>query len=197
MKFVESGGRVVNGDGTGFMIAEDVMVTAAHCVYPKPKPGESPIGPARSVDALFGYINGDWTERRHGKVVATSQKWIEGSESDRARDIAVVLLSRRSTHDKNGSVLKLLMPFQPAADGSQGASWLFIAGHPTDIGDGNDMQEGSGYVQWDIRRDNMRLAYAISTHGGKCPCHSKDASIYKELEMSNPAHRLVWSACIA
>ena len=156
--------------GTGFMISENIMVTAAHCVYRKSR---RPLGPAHTIEACFGYENGNLRERRYGEVVLTSKEWMDRG-SDPTRDIAVVRLSPRSTYSAQWP----LRPFQPAKIDSPDEGWLFVVGHPTDRGDGGkNMQEGSGYVRWDFSGVEQRLPYDISTHRGKFPPYTFQSAL--------------------
>ncbi|KAH7383951.1 trypsin-like cysteine/serine peptidase domain-containing protein [Pyrenochaeta sp. MPI-SDFR-AT-0127] len=149
--------------GTGFMVTEDIMVTAAHCVYDW---NRNRTGPAQSIKAYFGYENKTWTEIRHGSMTIVSTKWMTPGDG-RKNDLALVRLSPRYATDIYGYSLPPILPFKYPGLSWSGNEWLFIPGHPRDRGDnGLRMHESSGYVRWNLSQDNMLLGYGISTFGG-------------------------------
>ncbi|KAF2685364.1 trypsin-like serine protease [Lentithecium fluviatile CBS 122367] len=163
--FTDGQGTKEYGHGTGFMIAEDFMITAGHNVY---EHYGAVKGPVRAITAYFGHEgNGCWRERRRADLVATSQRWIDGRVG-RSGDIAVVRFLPRAQVDELGDWVLPLRPFIPKDIAPRGSEWLTIVGYPLDKSErARDMYEAYDYVQWDLQRDGMLLKYKISTSGGQ------------------------------
>ncbi|KAL2135938.1 hypothetical protein VTI74DRAFT_6166 [Chaetomium olivicolor] len=125
--------------GSGWLIAEDHLLTAGHCVYDH----VNRLRPATHIKAYVGYhgknsVDSDSTvQMRYGKVVVTPSAWINGKV--RLNDFAIVQLE------------KAFGEVTPINNGERGAQ----------------MYADFEQVSFDRDQNDGLLAYEISTYAGQ------------------------------
>lgn len=152
--------------GTGWLIADDLLVTAGHCAYDW---GNS-MGPAVTVKAYMGYsgkasIGKDSVQFRMGKKIITTAGWLQSEGRDRTSDVSFIQLDRPF----KGKLNKFSFEDTPA----QGTANLGVVGYPGDkLRDGEhgaEMFEQFANVNYDVEKSKRHmLEYKISTFGGMC-----------------------------
>jgi V8-like Glu-specific endopeptidase len=155
--------------GSGWLIADDLLVTAAHCVYDH----ANNLGMATQIRAYVGYHGKKYvTEKdtevqlRHGEVIVTPSSWVNGKA--RINDFAFVKLSKPFTGVKP-------MPFLPTP--SSGNEKLGVVGYPADKQQDDEhgalMYCCSETVAIDRSTEGL-LSYKISTYPGMYqPLHAR------------------------
>ena len=150
--------------GTGWMITNDVLVTAGHCVYN----WAEGYGRATSIRAYVGYAGTDVSEQQFsvGEVVATTSGWLAGGKN-KTKDVAFVKLK---------DPFKNIKPFAYEPTPLKGNEDLFIVGYPSDktwtsadgkkTEGGGQMYESTGKVEWNLVETEYMLSYNLSTAGG-------------------------------
>jgi V8-like Glu-specific endopeptidase len=147
--------------GSGWLIADNLLVTAAHCVYDH----VNNLGPATQIRAYVGYhgkesvTKDNKVQLRHGKVVVAPSSWVNGKA--RINDFALIKLSEAFTEVKPIS-------FQPTP--LKGTEKLSVVGYPVDKQEGGDlgalMYCCSETVTFDRAKTGGLLSYKISTYPG-------------------------------
>ncbi|KAJ5636305.1 uncharacterized protein N7484_009618 [Penicillium longicatenatum] len=143
--------------GTGWLIANDIVVTAGHCLY------DNNGGYLESIKAYIGYQGPEATalqrnqcEMRLGRIAVLPVMYIKTSHT--LHDVGFIKLDRPFEN---------VTPFVPQ-DTPRAASGirLGVVGYPGDINSGNDMFE-----HWDITEINLSkdryLSYSIDTEVGE------------------------------
>ncbi len=176
-------GSTAWGMGTGWLITDDLLVTAGHCAYDW---GNS-MGPVVTVKAYIGYSgkassSSDSVQLRMGKQVITTVGWLQSEGSDRKSDVAFIQLDRPFT----GALNTISYEDTPI----RGAATLGVVGYPGDKernGEkGAEMYEQFVQSSYDIETSRRRmLEYKISTFAGmycstflQCPKLTKDRTIW-------------------
>lgn len=153
---------VLNGQtyqGTGWLIRDDLVVTAGHNVVDKLSDKPKSHTFATSVVVYVGYGGEDTkgsknVHRREGTKVVTSYNWV--SKQEPANDFAFVKLSKRF---ENVSPIKYLTtPLFETAN-------LCVVGYPGDKQQGGEygaeMDKELAKVQWKLKKADGLLAYRI------------------------------------
>ena len=159
---------------TGWLIADDVVVTAGHCsfdhshgfdrllranVYMGYKGKESTIDP--TIKSKLD------VQLRTGKVITTTSDWLSKG-NDEARDVAFILLDKPFND---------VTPFKPHDTPETGSCFIGVVGYPGDLEDpqtherGAFMYENFGNDTYDFetavsKKDHL-LQYKVDTFGGK------------------------------
>jgi V8-like Glu-specific endopeptidase len=151
------------GQGTGWLIQPDVLVTAGHCVYDH----SNGLGRAVEIKVWLGYngkdsIGSKDVQFRQGKSIATTKEWV-ASDLDRARDVGFVQVSQP---------FEKVVPFdykplQQVAD----SIMIGVVGYPADKTAANEkgaqMYEEYKRTNYDLRyTDFNMLEYEVSTYKG-------------------------------
>lgn len=140
--------------GTGFMVTDDMLMTAGHCVWDWDN-----NKPASILCASFGYHDesGQWDEHRYGRVVLMS------NYREHNMDFAFVHLT-----DRRGSFTGVpIRPFRWYDTPLRGTEFLYITGYPKDRDARcNTMFEGGKWVSWDLISESGKLRHQISTFQG-------------------------------
>lgn len=150
--------------GTGWLIADDLLVTAGHCAYD----WSNSMGPAVTVKAYMGYsgkasVGKDSVQFRMGKRVITTAGWLQSEGRDRTSDVSFIQLDRPF----KGKLNKISFEDTP----TRGTANLGVVGYPGDkVRDGEhgaDMFEQFAIVNYDLEKSKRHmLEYKISTFGG-------------------------------
>lgn len=150
--------------GTGWLIADDLLVTAGHCAYDW---GNS-MGPAVTVKAYMGYsgkasIGKDSVQFRMGKRIITTVGWLQSEGRERTSDVSFIQLDRPF----KGNLNKFTFEETPV----QGTANLGVVGFPGDKtldGEhGAEMFEQFANIAYDVEKSKRHmLEYKISTFGG-------------------------------
>jgi len=150
--------------GTGWLIADDLLVTAGHCAYD----WGNDMGPAVTVKAYMGYsgkasIGNNSVQFRMGKRIVTTAAWLQSEGKDRTSDVAFIQLDRPF----KGNLNKISFEDTP----TRGTAKLGVVGYPGDKerdGEhGADMFEQFADVNYDLEKSiRHMLEYKISTYGG-------------------------------
>ncbi|KAL5333054.1 hypothetical protein BJX70DRAFT_392479 [Aspergillus crustosus] len=134
---------------TGFVIKDDLVVTAGHCAYD----WEYQLG------ELTENIDNPEVEFRHGKRVATTQEWMEKG-GRREADIAFIKLNKPFDE-----VIPIEYRDTPESD----KAVIRVVGYLADLEDhgepGCQLYEGFVEAKWDLSRTQI-LDYQIDTWGG-------------------------------
>ncbi|RAH64706.1 trypsin-like serine protease [Aspergillus aculeatinus CBS 121060] len=151
--------------GTGWLIRDDLLVTAGHCAFD----WKEGFGRANEVKAYIGY-NGKGSidspsanvQFRHGVRIVTTEGWLQSS-SNRHNDVAFIQLDRPFT---------AVTPFQFSDTPVAGSDSIGVVGYPGDMrykGEpGAQMYEEFKAVQWNRRAAaNHMLEYRIDTYKGQ------------------------------
>lgn len=147
--------------GTGWLIKDDLLVTAGHCVYD----WENNMGRVSHIKAYVGYkgkssVGTSDVQCVTGEKVVTHSAWVNGRK--RVHDFAIVKL-----RDKFAGVT----PFKYNPTPLTGTKVLGIVGYPADKSSGNEsgacMYEQFANVTFDLRDTENQLAYTISTYAGQ------------------------------
>jgi V8-like Glu-specific endopeptidase len=152
------------GMGTGWLIRDDLLVTAGHCVYD----WANGYGPIVAIKAYIGYngkasiVSDPSVQFRLGKRVTTTAEWLSSREN-RNNDVAFVQLDRPFTGN--------LRTFSYEATPSEGVDFLGVVGYPGDKelkGErGALMYEEFTSVKFNLDTNPLHmLNYKISTFGG-------------------------------
>ncbi|CAI7590036.1 unnamed protein product [Penicillium glandicola] len=143
--------------GTGWLIADDVIVTAGHCLY------DSNGGYLKSIKAYIGYQGPEETalkrnqcQIRLGQIAVLPAEYIKTSHT--VHDVGFIKLDRPFDD---------VQPFRPQ-DTPRSASGirLGVVGYPGDINSGNDMFEHWDQTEIDLSK-NGYLSYHIDTEVGE------------------------------
>lgn len=150
--------------GTGWLLRNDVVVTAAHAVL------ESQQNRAVSLKAYAGYhglgsIGKDHVQTRRGKRVVLSKAYYD-DQNHHHRDVALVKLEKP---------FESIQPFTYCDTPERGNSSLGVVGYPADKGKNSDesdlgpfMYEEFADTSWNLHETQSHLLqYPISTFGGK------------------------------
>jgi V8-like Glu-specific endopeptidase len=139
-----------SSSGTGWLIREDILVTAGHCVF------NQGLGLVRSIKAYIGYkgkdsLEGETSvESRHGYRVATPADWVE--RRSRSKDFAFVRLAGRFDNVKS-------IKYEDTPDTLQ--EELCIVGYPGDKEQNGEkgarMWVGSGIVGYEMSMESDAL----------------------------------------
>ena len=153
--------------GTGWMISDDVLVTAGHCVYN----WAEGLGRARMIKAYVGYARKRvFDQFSVGEVVVTTAGWLSGGKN-KTKDVAFVKLK---TAFKYFTSERLFTYDSTPLTGDD--EDLFIVGYPADktwadpttkaTESGAEMYESSGKVSWNLAETEYMLSYRLSTAEG-------------------------------
>lgn len=174
--------RTVMGDwihnGTGWLIREDLVVTAGHIVVDVPFEQCKIQTFATIVQVYIGYRGKDAMDamdspdvdfRKGTRVVVP---WGYAVMKKSVNDFAFVQLNQP---------FRNVSPIEPRVTPPFGTAELCVVGYPTDKKkiyvdeeeeDGAEMYEDSAPVTWRLERHQGLLAYQISTEAGKFPRES-------------------------
>ena len=150
--------------GTGWLIKDDVFVTAGHCSYD----WGYDMGRALEVKAYIGY-DGHQSERdpnvqfRHVKRIVTTQGWVT-TRGEKSSDVSFMQVETPFTG---------ITPVRFEETPSEGDLILGVVGYPGDLSDertgekGAQMYECFQPTKYDLstQTDTM-LEYRIDTYGG-------------------------------
>jgi len=160
--------------GTGWLISEDIFVTAGHCVYDWADDGTG-FGRVSLMKCYIGYygkasVSSPTVQSRVAKTVATTRGWLT-SKDNKNRDVAFVRVDRPFTGD-------LRVFSYVKATPEQGTEQIGVVGYPADqrITDDEGQEERGAKmyelfqgVKYDRSSDKLHmLNYKISTFGGMC-----------------------------
>ena len=152
--------------GTGWLIKDDLIVTAAHNAYD----WRYGFGPAASVKAYIGYygkqtVDDPSVQYRAASRVTTTTEWMTDG-NNRASDVAFLQLDPPFTG---------VTPFKFANTPANGNDILGVVGYPGDklsqtTGEAGDrLWEEFQTVNYDLdKAPRHMLNYSISTFGGRC-----------------------------
>ena len=150
---------------TGWLIKDDLLVTAGHCAYD----WNYGLGPLKQVKVYVGYcgkenVTNPIVDFRYGAEVATTIGWLS-KKGNRASDVCFIRLS-------NG--FKGVIPFKFTETPAQGKMSLGVVGYPGDMSNsvtgerGAFMYEDFQDTSFDLTTSEFHmLHYSISTYGGK------------------------------
>ncbi len=150
--------------GTGWLIKDDLLVTAGHCAFD----WDHRFGPVSQVKAYIGYdgkasIKTPDVQFRHAARVATTSGWLS-AKGNRQFDVSFMKLQRPFTG---------VSPFKFADTPESGSLSLGVVGYPADLqgphGEaGGSMYEMFLHTDWKLSDSDWRmLQYQIDTFGGK------------------------------
>lgn len=154
--------------GTGYLISNDTLITAGHCVY------DPEHGAVVRMKCYIGYsgrepLDQQGAQYRHAVKIVTPVSWVHGF--NKSRDVAVVKLSEPFTERFQGS-LKLLK-FKDTPETFTANTELFVVGYPGEgpTTDGNAVRGARMYIGKlcpnSVTRINRKmLQYQITTYGG-------------------------------
>ena len=153
--------------GTGWLIRNDLLVTAGHCAYD----WKSNFGRCVQVKAYIGYDGKDSAARsdvqfRSGKKIVTTGGWLKSAEN-RVNDVSFIQLNKPFTG---------VTPFQFDNTPIQGNEVLGVVGYPGDkrYNEAKGGERGAQMwgefikVKWDLSASARHmLEYRINTYAGK------------------------------
>lgn len=162
--------------GTGWLIANDVVVTAAHLVYDaKSTTPSTTFQKLSSVLVYIGY-NGshsmegqDGVEMRYGRRVAAPTAWLQsvtGSHTGGPRDVAFVQLD---TPFADGGIIEYSNITQHED------AILGIVGYPMDKEGGHYMYQHFDSVLYELWWSSDMLSYLLCTYAGKSNANAPEA----------------------
>lgn len=155
------------GQGTGWLIRPDVVVTAGHCVYDHYSNKGQPFGRAVLIRVWSDYNGKDSSKAsnfRSGIRVATTAAYVQDGENHQ-NDVAVIQLDR-PYYD--------IEPFETSDALAKDTKELVLAGYPSDKSyhgeTGAQMYEDGREVTWDLEdtKDPGMLHYDIDSYNGTC-----------------------------
>ena len=152
---------------TGWLIRDDLIVTAGHCLYDHDTEKDSGQGNVTRIKAYIGYngrnsIGDDDVQFRLGSSVSTPAEWLESSDN-RNYDIGFVELSK--PFDGIRAIRYIDTPLQ-------GDLIIGVVGYPNDKTykkeSAAQMYEAFQEQTFDIQKSKFQmLEYKIPTHHGK------------------------------
>ncbi|KAI1345950.1 extracellular metalloprotease [Xylaria sp. FL0043] len=153
---------------TGWLVSEDVVVTAGHCVYNY----SHNLGELVKVKAYVGYNGKESISKsdvafRRGIAVATTEGWMTTAYGDERRDVSFIKLE--SPFKKNEVAKYYVWDQTPI---SNPAAELGVVGYPGDIINNQGERGAAMYkmfktTQYDLESaHNNMLQYRIDTYGG-------------------------------
>lgn len=153
--------------GTGWLIRDDLLVTAGHVVYDR----SLGFGAATQIKCYLGYhgkrsLDSVQTQARYGSMVVTTKEWTQGG--DRLKDVAFIQVNMPFT---GGLSLFQYVDTPLVFDGKIG-----LVGYPADqsVHDKKGMDEqGAGMYEvfqstnYDLATSSLNMIeYRMSTFGG-------------------------------
>lgn len=153
------------GQGTGWLIKPDVVVTAGHCVYDHYSNKGQPFGRAVLVRVWSDYNGKESSQAanfRSGIRVATTAAYVADGENHQ-NDVAVIQLDRPYYDIK---------PFDTYDVAKKDTKELVLAGYPSDQSyrgeTGARMYEDGRQITWDLEstKDPGMLHYDIDSFKG-------------------------------
>ncbi|KGO74342.1 Peptidase S1B, glutamyl endopeptidase I [Penicillium italicum] len=157
--------------GTGWLIRDDLLVTAGHCAFDWSQNDGKGFGCATEVKAFIGYNGKDSVNQgaldnkvqfRHGVKIVTTQKWLD-SGMFRQNDVSFIKLNKGFTG---------VTPFKFQDTPFHDRKTIGVVGYPGDKDyegeKGAQMYEEFREVTWDRKESakNM-LEYRINTYRGQ------------------------------
>ncbi|KAL4882404.1 hypothetical protein BJY04DRAFT_187010 [Aspergillus karnatakaensis] len=145
---------------TGFLVQDDLVVTAGHCAYD----WEYEMGELTEVKVYIGYtgkqtVDHPEVEFRHGKRVATTQEWMEKG-GRRESDVAFIKLNKPFDEVTP-------LDFRDTPESDKGV--IGVVGYPGDLEDngepGCQIYEAFVDAKWDLNRSQV-LEYQVDAWGG-------------------------------
>lgn len=160
--------------GTGWLITNDILVTAGHCVFD----WTHGFGKATKIKAYTGYNGKESIEKatlqfRQGRRIATPRGWLQ-SVANRDNDVAFIQVDQP---------FKSITPFQFAATPTNAANMqLGVVGYPVDKSYKGEiaaqMYQQSKPTSFDLRTSvKHMLEYKISALAGRFRFSHDDLSI--------------------
>ena len=154
------------GNGTGWLIRPDVLVTAGHCAYD----WNRGLGRCMKIKAYIGYngISSVGTRNvqfRQGKKVVTTDPWLKSSTKT-SNDVAFIQLDEP---------FEGVRPYKFCTTPMKGNATLGVVGYPGDKRHNNDpnrelaeqMYEEFSKTDWSLTRSGDKmLEYRIDTYKG-------------------------------
>jgi hypothetical protein len=161
------------GMATGWLIAPDLIVTAAHVAYDF---GPMRYGAATAIRAYMGYsgaanlnskdVNSTDVQQRYGKTFITTAGWLQSAGQAERADVAFLKLEKPFTGN-----LKLFTYINTPLMGV--SEYLGVVGYPADKQDeygesGARMYQMFAPSTWHLDGNvEHLLQYGISTYGGR------------------------------
>ncbi|KAL4869591.1 hypothetical protein BDV12DRAFT_208399 [Aspergillus spectabilis] len=155
---------------TGFLVRDDTVATAGHCVYD----WQEQLGRLSEVKVYIGYtgkhnVDNAEVEFRHGKRVATTPEWMEKG-GRREADLAFIKLNKPFNE---------VTPIQYRDTPESDKGVIGVVGYSTDLEDhgetGGQLYECFVEAKWDLSRSQV-LEYQVDAWGGNAgsPVFDKD-----------------------
>ncbi|OJJ43573.1 hypothetical protein ASPZODRAFT_28233 [Penicilliopsis zonata CBS 506.65] len=152
-----SGSKGFEYMGTGWLITQDIVVTAAHCLY------DSDGGYLRYIKVYIGYegpedsaLRRNACEKRLGKIATIPAEYIKTGHT--IHDVGFIKLEEPFNN---------VEPFQPEETPKfSKAMNLGVVGYPGDIEGGNEMYEHWDQTDIDLAKNGL-LNYWIDTEAGE------------------------------
>jgi V8-like Glu-specific endopeptidase len=157
---------------TGWLIRDDILVTAGHCAFDWTLKDTEGLGRAVEVKAYIGYhgkasvnegvLASGSVQFRYGVKVVTTEGWLKGG-SDRNNDVAFVQLNRPFDD---------ITPFEYQSTPLLGSEVIGVVGYPADRiykeESGGQMYEEFRQTRWNLDHSAGKLLeYRINTFRGK------------------------------